>query len=1392
MIKTHITSLLANWPSLGLVKCKNYLLSGLLSILLSSQLFSQTIENIPLPGTFEMQEYYPMQVFNNELYFSASDGSNGVYGALFKYDETSVTQITLPEDLEIADYHPMIVYDGDLYMVLEDGSMGIYGALYKYDGFNFTSVSLTIFGEGESTIDLQVLSETYMVVYDDKLYMVLEGTTDELFYYDGVDITAVSLPTNYEIATPSEMIVYNSNLYVVLEDGSNGIYGALYEYNGSSFSEISMPETYSIDSDGSPLVVYKDALYFAIGDGFVGIRGLLHKYDGITVTQALPTNLEVQEEYGMEVYAGQIYMVLEDNGSSAEFYMFNGTSATKVGLPSNYQIEYNFDMEVYNNQLFAIFSDTDNSIYGGFYAYTASLDSKPPLETGNCGRNILEFESSTYGHVGTITDFSYASGTFEAWVKKNDWTEGFDDALFSNGIGFPFENSFYISFHPGVGLHFRYGGQSESGNLAAYVSTVSTDTLADGSWHHIAATWYNNGGSTQLVTYIDGIEIANQTSSENILLTGIPEFGIGEGVVNYLYDFEGGAMSEIRLWDVARSQEEIEADMNLLLTGSESGLIAYWPFDDAQGSTTAANLVQPGEVATLMDFTDIENAWVNYPLEIRADGNIILKDGAYDFGSVGVDGSAEITFTIINNGFYEIELTDSPITFLSGTNADQFSLDLSGTESTLVAGASTTFTISFEPTSLNEKIASFSISNFEICSDAYEINIAGTGLNDDCTSARELTVSARGEGDYTDGNTEDANNYEGILSCTETPAKDVWYSFTTSSTGAVEINTALGTAASLSGAVYLGCEASSIFCVVDLPSKIYLPVAPNTEIYIQLWTSTEDAGTFSVRINELPNAWTFSGWSAGEAPGTTDDALILFPYSTTDEGSLEVNDLELYADGELYGGGLEIGNADYVIVNGDLTNEGGVFVQSGGSLVTKGNVTTVDFATIGESTVGMIFERNTTFNETTGRYSIVGSPIQDANFSDLGSSALIYAYDESELYNASGNVGADRFKTPTQLGLRGIEPGEGYFSAFTGDENGTVTFIGTPNFGSIDVDLSYTDHSTNSGDLTENDAEGFNLISNPYPAAISASAFLAANSTVDMDQSIYIWDDFGSDTERGTNADYIVVNEFGNTLTNSRNDGEERFDGNIRSVQGFFVKANSASQTLQFTDAMKVSGNNSDGGYFRKGDVSTYKLIVSNEKSKKALIVGFTDDATLGKDKAYDALTFSGGDLQFHSILVGGTSTLAIQGLPTSYSGEIALGFSSTTGEMHTIQLSDEDKTNESIWLTDKQVGTTIDLTTQSYSFMSKGEHDSDRFILSRASEVLGLENSKTAIYAVNKTLHIKPETSILTTYEIFNLQGAKVINVTLNGSSKVDLSFLPNGVYLVSDGLKATKIILK
>ena len=44
--------------------------------------------------------------------------------------------------------------------------------------------------------------------------------------------------------------------------------------------------------------------------------------------------------------------------------------------------------------------------------------------------------------------------------------------------------------------------------------------------------------------------------------------------------FWNSALDEIRIWSVARTEDEIRVSMNSPLTGQEDGFVGYWNFDD--------------------------------------------------------------------------------------------------------------------------------------------------------------------------------------------------------------------------------------------------------------------------------------------------------------------------------------------------------------------------------------------------------------------------------------------------------------------------------------------------------------------------------------------------------------------------------------------------------------------------------------------------------------------------------------------------------------------------------------------------------------------------------------------------------------------------------------------
>lgn len=81
--------------------------------------------------------------------------------------------------------------------------------------------------------------------------------------------------------------------------------------------------------------------------------------------------------------------------------------------------------------------------------------------------------------------------------------------------------------------------------------------------------------------YVNGELVHNDTSAAGKTPDSQPVRWIGR-VDN---SFQGN-IDEVRLWNVARTQAEIQAAMNTALTGSESGLLAYYNFDETGTSLT--------------------------------------------------------------------------------------------------------------------------------------------------------------------------------------------------------------------------------------------------------------------------------------------------------------------------------------------------------------------------------------------------------------------------------------------------------------------------------------------------------------------------------------------------------------------------------------------------------------------------------------------------------------------------------------------------------------------------------------------------------------------------------------------------------------------------------------
>jgi proline iminopeptidase len=97
-----------------------------------------------------------------------------------------------------------------------------------------------------------------------------------------------------------------------------------------------------------------------------------------------------------------------------------------------------------------------------------------------------------------------------------------------------------------------------------------------GKWYHLAATY--DGGT--ITAYVNGARIGSESASGAMSIDQADLF-IGKGDPEYSSgEYFHGVLDEIRLWNVARSEQEIRTTMNARLAGEEKGLVAYWNFDD--------------------------------------------------------------------------------------------------------------------------------------------------------------------------------------------------------------------------------------------------------------------------------------------------------------------------------------------------------------------------------------------------------------------------------------------------------------------------------------------------------------------------------------------------------------------------------------------------------------------------------------------------------------------------------------------------------------------------------------------------------------------------------------------------------------------------------------------
>ncbi len=348
----------------------------------------------------------------------------------------------------------------------------------------------------------------------------------------------------------------------------------------------------------------------------------------------MPWSSYDREEY-LTFYSGfafdelRIWDVALDS-DDLEAYMYQKFTKPKEGLIAYYQFD---DLAESTNNLTEFAETFDPNLFGTFnnrdelpvftFLEIANIDfkeesSNPPTSTTNtetATNYALDFDGNNdYVEIpdNDSLDITHAI-TLEAWIKPTSLSG-------IQGI---------ISKEPETGYHEQpYQLRLDGDKIAIGIYDFPDDrfeisdvSIPIGEWTHVAAIFDGN----KMFLYVNGEKISSKFSAwqssrypdEIIINKGLLSIGVTDR-----YNSFKGEIDEVRIWNKARSAQEIKDFKDKKLSGTEPGLVIYHDFDgDGPNGETVKDKGKNGLHGLIKNMSKV-NDWV--PSD-RPDGVMIRK-----------------------------------------------------------------------------------------------------------------------------------------------------------------------------------------------------------------------------------------------------------------------------------------------------------------------------------------------------------------------------------------------------------------------------------------------------------------------------------------------------------------------------------------------------------------------------------------------------------------------------------------------------------------------------------------------------------------------------------------------------------------------------------------------
>jgi len=305
------------------------------------------------------------------------------------------------------------------------------------------------------------------------------------------------------------------------------------------------------------------------------------------------------------------------------------------------------------------------------------------------------------------------------------------------------------------------------------------------------------------------------------------------------------------------------------------------------------------------------------------------------------------------------------------------------------------------------------------------------------------------------------------------------------------------------------------------------------------------------------------------------------------------------------------------------------------------------------------------------------------------------------------------------------------------------------------------------------------------------------------------YDDFGSNYSAN---DYVPYNAMGS--------GSGVGDLPIGAGQSFMVNvidgAAAASYVIEFTNAMRNIAYDNSQFYRTSKKSSSERTLFAEEKHRiwldlvsetqgtNRILVGYAENATMARDRMYDAIADVQGSQGFYSIIAD--KGFAIQGraFPFTDTDVIPLGMQLVEDGGYTIGIGAIDglfeTENQTIYLKDNALGFVHNLTESPYSFAAEAGVINDRFEIVFTTQSLSVDeqqelaNGLTIVELQDGSIKFTVSNGLdIKNVKIYDTLGRLLYNLEGNNSTEIyNVSNLSQATYIAQVTLSNDMVITK